>query len=119
MTRVVAICTFVLAAAFMAASAQTRTQTWTGEIMDVECAMTGSHEMMKGKFGVKDPAQCTRACMAQGGKAVLFDPATKKVYQLDNQQESKEYAGQRVEVIGNRAQNSTTIEVKAIKPASS
>jgi hypothetical protein len=42
--------------------------------------------MMKKQIGARDGAECTLACLKQGGKLVLYDPSTKKVYQLQNQQ---------------------------------
>jgi hypothetical protein len=51
--------------------------------------------MMKKQIGAQDEAECTLACLKQGGKLVLYDPSTKKTYQFQNQQKAMDYAGQR------------------------
>jgi hypothetical protein len=67
--------------------------TYSGEIMDGECANNGSHaEMLKEEgLGDKDPhspmakKMCTPKCAKAGGKYVLYNAAAKKVYALDDQ----------------------------------
>ena len=118
MIRVVSGCVFLLEAALVLGAAANHKQTWTGEIMDVQCSMVKSHAMMQKQIGAKDPAECTRACIAQGGKAVLYDPAAQKVLQLDDQEKAKQYAGQQVEVTGSEAQDGLTLQVQDIKPLS-
>ena len=95
-----------------------------GEIMDSQCAMNASHaEMLKKEgMGDKDPndpmvkAMCTKNCIKMGGKYVLYDAASKKVYQLDDQTKPKQFAGQNVEVTG--ALSKDTIHVTNIEPGS-
>ena len=36
--------------------------------------------------------ECTQKCVQLGGKYVLFDPATKAAYQLDNQEKAAAFA---------------------------
>jgi hypothetical protein len=54
--------------------------TFTGEIMDSECAKVGSHEMMMKKEGAKNATQCSLACVKMGSKYVLSNAAEKTVY---------------------------------------
>jgi hypothetical protein len=95
-----------------------------GEIMDSQCAMNGSHaEMLKKEgMGDKDPndpmakAMCTKNCVKMGGKYVLYDSASKKVYQLDDQTKPEQFAGQNVKVTGTLEKD--TIHVTNIQPGS-
>jgi hypothetical protein len=75
------ICSFSFAAP--------KVTTYSGEIMDAECAKNGSHaEMLKmGGMGDKDPhspmakKMCTAKCAKGGGQYVLYNAPTKKVYE--------------------------------------
>lgn len=101
-------------------------QTFTGEIMDSQCAKNGSHEMMLKKEGMgdKDPndpmakKMCTQNCVKMGGKYVLFDSAHKKVYQLDDQTKPEQFAGAPVKVKGTLDKSTQTIHVSEIQPGS-
>ena len=74
--------------------------TFTGEIMDSQCADMGSHEnMMKGEHA-SNAKECAIACVKKGGTYALYDPAAKKAYKLDNQNKAKNFAGQKVTVTG-------------------
>src|SRR5215472_11072315 len=114
-----AVCTL-----FLPAFASAKDRTFSGEIMDSQCAKNASHEMMLKKEGMgdKDPndpmvkAMCTKNCIKMGGKYVLYDAASKKVYQLDDQTKPKQFAGQNVEVTG--ALSKDTIHVTNIEPGS-
>lgn len=93
-------------------------KTYKGEIMDSACAGMGSHEgMMKGNpnMTAKD---CTLACVQHGAKFVLYDAATKTVYQLDDQKKPMQFAGAKVAVTGTLDDATKTIHVAAIKAAS-
>jgi len=100
-------------------------KTFSGEIMDSQCAKNGSHEMMLKKEGMgdKDPndpmvkKMCTENCVKMGGKYVLFDPASKTIYELDGQAKPEQFAGQKVKVSGTLDKASKTIHVTDIKPA--
>src|SRR5438132_599731 len=75
--------------------------TFTGEIMDSQCDMNGSHEQMEKMNNMPDDSKaCTLKCVAMGGKFVLYDTARKATYQLDDQEKPKEFAGQKVKVTG-------------------
>ena len=103
-----------------------KSQTFTGEVMDSQCAMNGSHaEMLKKEgMGDKDPndamakKMCTENCLKMGGKYVLYDSATKKVYKLDDQTKPQQFAGQNVKVTGELDKSTETIRVTNIEPGS-
>ena len=105
----------------LASFAAPKTQTFTGEIMDSQCAMNASHAPMLKKEGMgdKDPndamvkKMCTQNCVKMGGKYVLYDAASKKVYQLDDQTKPQDFAGQGVKVTGTLSKD--TIHVTSIE----
>ena len=92
--------------------------TFSGEIMDSQCAKGGGHESMFKKDGTEDPKACTLACVKAGGKFVLFDAATKTYHMLDNQTKPRPFAGQKVDITGTLNKASNTIHVTDIKAAS-
>jgi hypothetical protein len=92
--------------------------TFSGEIMDSQCAKGGGHESMFKKEGTDDPKACTIACVKAGGEFVLFDAATKRYQMLDNQTKPRPFAGQKVDITGTLNKASNTIHVTAIKAAS-
>ncbi len=61
---------------------------------------------------------CTLACAKTGGSFVLYDPATKTVYQLSDQAKAQEFAGDKVKVTGDYEDASQTITVTKIQPGS-
>jgi type 1 fimbria pilin len=99
-------------------------KTFKGEIMDSQCAMNASHAEMLKKEGMgdkdaKDPMvkkMCTDNCVKMGGKYVLYDVASQKVYQLDDQTKPQPFAGQNVKVTGTLEKD--TIHVTNIAPGS-
>jgi hypothetical protein len=101
-------------------------ETFSGEIMDSQCAKNASHEMMLKKEGMgdKDPADpmvkkmCTANCVKMGSKYVLFNAAKKTVYQLDDQTKPEQFAGAKVTVTGTLDKGTKTIHVTDIKGAS-
>lgn len=90
---------------------------FTGEIMDKQCAQMGSHENMMKMEGAKDAKTCTLACVKDGGSFALLDPQTKKVYSIENSKKVREYAGERVQITGNYDQQTDTLHVKTIARA--
>jgi hypothetical protein len=114
-----AAATIVLASGLASA----KDKTFTGEIMDSQCAQNGSHAMMLKQEGManKDPndpmakKMCTENCLKMGGKLVLYDAGTKTVYQLDDQDKPKDFAGQKVKVTGSLDKATKTIHVATIK----
>ena len=105
---------FLLSAGF--ASAQDKT--FTGSIMDSSCAKTGSHEEMMSKHAIKTEKACTLGCVKMGGKFVLYDAASKTVYQLDDQKKPAQFAGENVKVTGKYDSSTKTIHVTNIQSAS-
>lgn len=101
--------------------------TYRGEIMDSECAKNASHAMMLKKEGMgdKDPndptakKMCTENCVKKmGAKYVLFNPATKTVYQLDDQTKPADFAGAKVKVTGTLDKSTKMIHVTDIQAGS-
>jgi Protein of unknown function (DUF5818) len=88
--------------------------TFTGSIMDSMCARMGTHAKMEQAHSGLTDKQCTQACVKAGGKFVLFDPATKTVYQLDDQKAPMDYAGDNVKVTGTLDKATNTIHVEKI-----
>jgi hypothetical protein len=88
---------------------------YTGEIMDSQCALLGGHaKMMTKGESAKD---CSMRCVGIGGKYVLFDAAKKTRYQLDDQKKAEMFAGAKVTVTGSFDPATKTIKVDTIKPA--
>ena len=99
-------------------NARAADQTYTGEIMDSQCAQMGTHDKMMKMEGATNAKECTIACVKSGGKYALYDPAAKRAYQLDNQKKVRDYAGQKVTITGSYDSTSDSIQVKNIQPAS-
>ena len=99
--------------------------TYSGEIMDSQCAKNGSHDAMLKKEGMEkmigDPKagmMCTANCVKMGSKYVLYNAAKKTVYQLDDQQKPEQFAGQKVTVTGTLDKATKTVHVASIQAAS-
>lgn len=96
-----------------------KSKAFTGEIMDSQCAMMGSHaQMEKMKNMPDDSKMCTVKCVEMGGKYVLYDGAKKATYMLDDQEKPKEFAGQKVKVTGTLDKATKTIKVENIEAGS-
>lgn len=91
-------------------------KTYTGEIMDSQCAALGGHMIMMQKD--ESAKDCTLRCVKIGGKFTLFDAATKTAYQLDDQKKAEQFAGAKVKVTGTLNSATKTIKVTDIKAAS-
>jgi hypothetical protein len=94
-----------------------RIASFVGQIMDSRCATSGSHESSMKKLAAKDARDCTLKC-AKNASFVLYDPDTKTVYQLNDQEKPVPFAGKRVRVNGQYDRWSETIEIESIEPAS-
>jgi hypothetical protein len=70
--------------------------------------------MMKG-LGAKDAKECSRKCAQLRMKYVLYDPATKAIYEMDDQEKAATYAGQKVAVKGALDAGSKTIRVESVE----
>jgi hypothetical protein len=105
-----------LLSALSSINAAQKTQTFTGEIMDQQCALLGGHSaMMNQGESAKD---CANRCVSIGGKYVLYDGGTKIVYQLDDQKKAQPFAGTKVKITGNYDTSSKTIHVATIQAGS-
>jgi Protein of unknown function (DUF5818) len=91
---------------------------YTGEVMDGQCAQMGSHENMMKNGNLPSEKACALSCIKMGGKLVLFNAQTKTVYQLDDQTKSRDFAGDKVTVTGTLDNATKTIHVADIKAAS-
>jgi hypothetical protein len=92
-----------------------QSHSFTGEIMDSQCAGMGTHARMMEGVGAKDARACTEKCVHLGGKYALFDAATKTAYQLDNQEKASKFAGEKVTVKGTYDAASKTIHVESVE----
>lgn len=96
-----------------------KARSFTGEIMDSQCAMMGSHDPAGYKMtNTNNPKDCTLKCVGMGGKFVLYDAAKKATYMLDDQEKPKDFAGQKVKVTGTYDKATKTIHVEKIEPGS-
>jgi hypothetical protein len=91
-------------------------QSFTGQIMDSQCASLGGHQVMMQKG--ESEKDCTTRCVKLGGHYALFDAATKTVYQLDDQKKSAMFPGAKVTVTGTLNASTKMIHVADIKAAS-
>lgn len=89
-------------------------RSFTGEITDSSCAQLGSHAKMMKSMDIKTARECTLDCVKAGSKFVLFDPATKTIYQLDDQKKPASFAGEKVRVTGTYDETAKTIHVLSI-----
>jgi hypothetical protein len=88
---------------------------FTGEIMDSDCAASGSHDDMMKKEGVKDARPCTKMCVQNGAKFVLYVVTNRTAYLLDDQDKPSDYAGRRVTIIGTYDGATKTIHIQSIQ----
>jgi hypothetical protein len=108
----------LLASAFsFTVPARAADQTFTGEIMDSACAKAGNHDAMINSGKMKDAKSCTLGCVKGGASFVLYNPAKKMVYMLDDQTKPVDFAGAKVKVMGTYDKATKTIHVTDIKAA--
>jgi Protein of unknown function (DUF5818) len=93
--------------------------TFSGEIMDSMCAGMGGHEQMLQGGKVKNAKECTLECVKMGATFVLYDPATKTTYELDDQKTPAQFAGEKVNVTGTLDASTHTIHVEKMTAATS
>lgn len=94
-------------------------RTFRGEIMDSMCASMGSHS--PGGYQAthtNTPKDCTLACVKGGSKFVLYNAARKVTLQLDDQDKARDFAGQKVRVMGTYDSATKTIHVEKMEAAS-
>src|SRR5215813_8528160 len=104
----------ILAASLLPAVGLPQSRQFSGEIMDSPCAGMHSHDRMMKGVNAKDAKECSRKCAELGMKYVLFDPATKAIYQVDDQGKAAAYAGQKVTVKGTLDAGGKTIHVETV-----
>jgi hypothetical protein len=90
--------------------------TFTGQIMDKQCAQMQSHDNMMKAEGAKSAKECTLACIKNGDSFVLFDSATKKVYPIDSAKKVTQYAGEQVKITGDYDSGADMLHVKTVAP---
>jgi hypothetical protein len=74
--------------------------TFSGEISDRYCVKANSHDEMMKRHNAATTKECIPACVKAGGAYVLYDAATKTMYELDDQQKPERFAEQKVKVTG-------------------
>ncbi len=93
-------------------------RTYTGEIMDSNCAEMGNHDAGYKLTHTDTPKGCTLACVKAGAKFVLYNAPRKATYELDDQDKTRDFAGQKVKVIGSYDKADKTIHVESIEAGS-
>jgi len=91
--------------------------TFEGEIMDNHCAQMGSHDMTMKENKLATPDLCVQYCISfrrSPDKYVLYNAATKMIYQLDDQNQAMFFGGRKVKVSGTYDAATKTIHVKDI-----
>lgn len=83
--------------------------TFTGVIIDGDCAR-GGHATMR--MGDTD-AECAKACVLSHGSAFVLEAAD-SVYRLSDQKVAERFAGQKVVVMGTLDEKTKTIQVESI-----
>ena len=106
------VASIVLLGASVAAQ---KDSTFTGEISDRYCVKANSHEMMMKRHNSPTTKQCIPDCVKAGGAYVLFDAATKTMYELDDQQKPAQFAQQKVKVTGTYDKATQKIHVTNIQ----
>jgi len=89
-------------------------QTFVGVISDGQCAVKGSHKEIMEKAHVNTAANCVKGCARKHGY-VLYVPATKKIYKLNDQERPAELAAKKVKVKGALDRAMQTIYVSSIE----
>jgi len=87
---------------------------YTGQIMDSKCAAQGSHNQVMAKEGLKTAKDCTLLCMKDGSKFVLYSAESKTSFNLDDQDKPRDYAGNKVTIVGTYDGESKTIHIQSI-----
>lgn len=95
---------FAASAGFAAPKAASSAKSWAGYVTDSKCAMNAK---------ARTNEACVKKCVDAGDKLVLYDTATKKVYQLDPQSAVAEHGGHHVRISG--TMDGDTIHVTSVK----
>jgi hypothetical protein len=92
-----------------------RESTFSGVISDRYCTKANSHEMMMKRHNSATTKQCIPDCVKAGGAYVLYDAATKNMYELDDQKKPAPFAEQKVKITGTYDGGTKTIHVTDIQ----
>jgi hypothetical protein len=113
-----AILLFVALAVFGRTAQRAKVRTFRGQIWDSVCAARGTHRKVEKMYHLpEDTEQCLLTCIERlGGRYVLYIPRTGETYQLDNQQQPKRYAGQKVKVTGTYDRSTNMLYLQEIVP---
>ena len=88
--------------------------TLTGYISDSMCGLDHTDMMKKhGGEAAFDEKACTEACVKAGAKYVLADREGSKTYNIKDQKKVAQYAGKRVQIVG-ELEEYGTLEVHKI-----
>ena len=91
--------------------------TFTGEINDRACAQANSHDSMMKRHGSANTKDCMADCVKAGGKYVLVEAGSKRIYVLDDQQKPAPFAEQKVVITGTLDKDANILHVTAIVAA--
>jgi hypothetical protein len=89
-------------------------RTYLGIISDGQCATKGSHAAVMKRASVNSAANCVKGCARRYGY-VLYNPSSRKVYKLSDQELARDYPNQRVKVKGRLDKATETIYVSSIE----
>ena len=73
--------------------------TFTGEIMDSQCALQGGKHDSMIRVG-QDEKACTDVCVKIGGSYVMYDASTKTTYKFADQKRAAQFSGMKITVTG-------------------
>jgi uncharacterized protein DUF5818 len=90
--------------------------TYYGVISDGQCAAKGSHNEVMKKASVNSAANCVKGCARRYGY-VLYNPSTRTIHKLSDQELPRDFPNQRVRVKGRLDKATNTIVVSSIEPA--
>jgi hypothetical protein len=108
---------FIALTAFGWSAQRLKTRTFRGQIWDSICAARGTHRKIEKSYHLPDTEQCILTCIERfGGRYVLYISRTGEMFELDNQQQTKRYAGQKVKVTGTYERSINTIHLQEIVP---
>ncbi len=85
-------------------------QVFVGFITDTECGPNHAPMRAKGDMGQNDK-ECTLKCVAKGATFGFVDAERKHFYQLDDQEQPRPLAGEKVRIVG-RIEGDTILVTK-------
>ena len=90
--------------------------TYYGIISDGQCAAKGSHTEVMKKASVNSAANCVKGCARRFGY-FLYNPSSRTIHKLSDQELPRDFPNQRVRVKGRLDKATNTIMVSSIEPA--